>query len=135
MCSSCLLASILLGFNVGLPVRAGISHWVKRPTEKPGVILTRVRLPGAARDFLSESAFSADSLKVSVQPPCAVACIKICVQVKNPKHRQPYHCCRHTKILHTLIGMGSAALAAALPYPGTATRITHKGRRSTEKLK
>ena len=117
-----------------LPKGAGIAHLVKRPTEKPGVILTRVRLPGAARDFLSESAFSADSLKVSVQPPCAVACIKICVQVKNPKHRQPC-CCRHTKILHTLIGMGSAALAAALPYPGTATRITHKGRRSTEKLK
>ena len=83
MCSSCLLASILLGFNVGLPVRAGISHWVKRPTEKPGVILTRVRVPGAARDFLSESAFSADSLKVSVQPPYATACIKICVHVKK----------------------------------------------------
>ena len=27
----------------------------------------------------------------------------------------------HTKVLHTLIGMGSAALAAAVPYPGKAT--------------
>ena len=31
---------------------------------------------------------------------------------------------RHTKILHTLVGrnVGSAALAAAVPYPGKATR-------------
>ena len=29
----------------------------------------------------------------------------------------------HTKILHILIGMSSAALAAAVPYPGNATRI------------
>ena len=29
----------------------------------------------------------------------------------------------HTKILHVLLGMGSAALAAAVPYPGKATRI------------
>ena len=29
----------------------GIAHVVERPTEKPGAILTRVRVPGAARDF------------------------------------------------------------------------------------
>ena len=28
------------------------------------------------------------------------------------------------KILHTLTGMGSAALAAAVQYPGKATRIS-----------
>ena len=33
-------------------------------------------------------------------------------------------------ILHTLIGMGSAALAAAVPYPGKATHIFRKGQRS-----
>ena len=27
---------------------AGIVQWVERPTEKPGAILTRVRVPGAA---------------------------------------------------------------------------------------
>ena len=32
----------------------------------------------------------------------------------------------HTKILHTLIGMGSAALAAAFPYPGKVIRISLK---------
>ena len=30
----------------------------------------------------------------------------------------------HTKTLHTLVGMGSAALAAAVPYPGKATKIS-----------
>ena len=41
------------------------------PTEKPGAILTQVRVPGSARDFFcpSESASSADSLTVSEQPP------------------------------------------------------------------
>ena len=45
--------------------------------------------------FLSvffQSTSSADSLTVSVQPPCAVACISICAHVKNPKRWQPHHC-------------------------------------------
>ena len=39
----------------------------------------------------------------------------------------------HTEILHNLTGMGSAALAAALPYPGKMTQISHKGQGSTIK--
>ena len=31
--------------------RVLIAQWVECPSEKPGVILTRVRVPGAARDF------------------------------------------------------------------------------------
>ena len=34
----------------------------------------------------------------------------------NLKHWQPYHCV-DTKLRHTLTGMGSAALAAAVPLP------------------
>ena len=41
--------------------------------------------------FLPQSALSADSLTVPVQPLCAIACINICAQMKNPKHPQPYH--------------------------------------------
>ena len=33
----------------------------------------------------------------------------------------------HMKILHSLVGMGSAALVAAVPKPGMATCISHKG--------
>ena len=54
-------------------------------------------------------------LRCPVAPPCAIACIDIGTHVENSKVWQPYHCL-DTKILHTLIGMGSAALAAALPY-------------------
>ena len=39
----------------------------------------------------------------------------------------------HTKILHTPIGMGSAALAAALLYHGKATRISRKGQSTKKK--
>ena len=42
--------------------------------------------------FLPESTFSADSLTVSVQPPCAIACINIGTYVKDPKDWQPYLC-------------------------------------------
>ena len=35
----------------------GIPQLVKRPTEKPGSILTRVRIPGAARDFFRRANF------------------------------------------------------------------------------
>ena len=65
---------------------------------------------------------------VSVQPPCAITCINISVHVKNPKPCQPYHCL-DTEILHALMGMGSAALAAAVFYPGKTTQISGKGQR------
>ena len=42
------------------------------------------------------------------------------------KRWQPY-CCLDRKILHTLTGIGSAALAAAVPYQGKATQISVRG--------
>ena len=48
-------------------------------------------------------------LTVSVQPACAVPSINISADIKL---------FGHTKILHTLVGMGSDALAAAVLYPG-----------------
>ena len=39
------------------------------------------------------------------------------------------------KLLHTLTGMGSAALAAAAPYPGKAARIPRKGQGRTKIIK
>ena len=111
---------------------AGIAQLVERLTEKLGAILTRVRVPGAAREFSPRVSFRCRlSYGVRAAPLCAIACINICVHVKNLKHGQPYHCL-DTQIMHTLIGMGSAALAAAVPYPGKATRISCKGQRSTK---
>ena len=69
-----------------------------------------------------ESTFSADSLTVSAQPPCAIARINSRAQVKKiPNSGSHIPLFGHTKILHIAIGMGSAALAAAVPYPGKAT--------------
>ena len=50
--------------------------------------------------------------------------------LKIPKHRQPYHCLDTWKYC-TLIGIGSAALATAVPYPGKVTHIFHKEHWST----
>ena len=78
--------------------------------------------------FLPVSTFSADTLSVSVQPPCAVACISICAHVKIPNMAaKPLF--GHTEIVHTPLGVGSAAPAAAsaVPYMGKETRISRKG--------
>ena len=39
----------------------------------------------------------------------------------------------HRKILHTLVGMGSADLAAAVLYPSKVTLKSHEGQKSTLK--
>ena len=74
--------------------------------------------------FFAPSQLSVQTLTVSVQLQCAIACISSCAHFKHPKLWQPYNCLDTQKyctdILHTLIGMGSAALAAAVPYEGKA---------------
>ena len=56
--------------------------WIERRTDTQP---TQVRFPGAAQGiFLLESTFSADSLTVSVYPPCAIARTYVCVHVKDP---------------------------------------------------
>ena len=110
-----------------------IAQLAERPTGKPKCNTDAGSSPRCGKGFFSQSTFSADPITVSVQPPCAIACINSCAHVKNPKHRQPLPLLVYTKILHTLIGMGSAALVAALPYPCKAIRISRKGKSSTEK--
>ena len=39
----------------------------------------------------------------------------------------------HRKIPHTLVGMGSADLAAAVLYPSKVTQKSHEGQKSTLK--
>ena len=71
--------------------------------------------------FLPESTSSADCLTVSLQPPWAIVCIDMRAHVKNPKHWQLHHCLDMRKYsVNTLVGMGGAALAAAVLYPGKA---------------
>ena len=88
----------------------GIVQLVECPTEKPSAKLTRVRVPGAARDFfLTQLTFSADSLTVSVQPPCAITRINICAYVKCPKQWYAYQrlgCLTCTQMLMHAIARG-----------------------------
>ena len=79
------------------PEEAGISRLVECLPENTGAVLTWVWFPHAARNF-SPNQLSVQtllgffSLTVSIQPPCAIACINICAHVKNSKDWQPYHC-------------------------------------------
>ena len=100
---------------------------VEHPTEKPGAILTRVRVPGVARDFTPRVNFQRRLLGCLYSPPWAVACINI-TNVTSYKSQAlaAILLFTYTKMLHILIGMGSAAPAAAVPYPGKMTRISGK---------
>ena len=61
-------------------------HVIQLVESRTGTPLIQVPFPGTARVSLPESTVSADSLTVSVQPPCVLACIDICVHVNDPKH-------------------------------------------------
>ena len=63
---------------LALFIPAGIAQLVQRLTER---CKTDAGLsPRGGKGFFSQS------LTVTVQPPCAIACIQICAYVKNPKH-------------------------------------------------
>ena len=79
---------------------AQIAQLLEHQTQKPGAIRMLVWVPRCGKGFLSQGWLSVQTLAVSVQPPCAVACINTCAHVKNLKHWQPYHCLG-TKIYYT----------------------------------
>ena len=91
---------------------------VKRPTKRPDAKLERVRVFGSAIVFLPGSAFSADSYGVRVAP-VGIRIRQIRAHVNIPSTSSHIPLFRHSRILHTLIGMSSAALAAAVLYPVT----------------
>ena len=92
--------------------------------------------PWCGKGLFSQSTFSADSLTVSVQLPCATACIIVWAHIKNPKHWHPYHCLDTCKCCtHRQVWVCSVALAAVAPYPGKATQISHNGQQSTTTTK
>ena len=55
---------------------AGIAHSVERPTEKPGDTLTRVRVPGAARNFLPVNFQCRLSYGVRTVPVARLCCMR-----------------------------------------------------------
>ena len=97
---------------------------VERPTEKPPGAIQTIQTPGVA-----VSTFQCRlSCSVCTARVCAVAFINISVHVNNINHwLADTALFGHTNILHSLMGMSSAALAAAVLYPGKATRIFSQG--------
>ena len=102
--SVCLSVCLSLSLSV-----AGIVQLVGRPTENPRRNTYAGLSPRFWKGFFSQSQFSVQT-HTSVQPPCAIACIDICVHANKSQTLTAIPLFGHTKILHTLTGMGSAAL-------------------------
>ena len=92
--------------------------------------LTQVRFPGAARDFSPRVNFQS-RLSYGVRTPsCAIACINICVHVKDPVVHVRVRWIMET-LKHPACTVGWVArLCRSWLSPGKATRISH-GRNST----
>ena len=84
--------------------------------------------------FLPEPASGTDSLTVSAQPQCTIACTNTCAHVENTKHWPPCHCLDTCKYYTYTDRNGYAAPAAAVPYPGKATRIFRNGLKNKKKI-
>ena len=104
---------------------AGNTQLVECPTEKSGAMLTWVWVPGAARGFSPRVSFQCRLSYGACTAP-------ICAHVNNPNSDSCNIVWRHTNTANT-DGNENAALAAAVPYPGKATWISHKGQRKTLK--
>ena len=118
-----------------------VAQLVERPTEKPGAILTRGRVPSAAKDFSPRVNFLCRLCYVRCPyspppppPPPPIACINICAHVKNPETLAAvfiYHFWTHKNTAHNDRNGGGGggggeteqvcvrftALAAAVSYP------------------
>ena len=101
-------------------------------TQKSGAKLMQVRVPSAARLFSPQVSFQCRlSYSVCLYSPRMQlhASTSVCM-LKLPNTGSHITLFGHAKILHTLIGMGSAALVAAVLYPGKVTRMSRMGQRS-----
>ena len=92
-----------------------VAQLVERRT---GMLLTRVRLPGAARHFSPRVNFQC-RLSYGVRTiPCAIACIYICAHVKDPVvHVRVWWIMETLKRLACNAGLGRATLSQ-LAFPG-----------------
>ena len=82
--------------------------------------------PWCGKEFFSRANFQCRLCYSVCRALRAIARITMHTRAKNPKHWQPHHYL-DTQKYYTLVGMGGAALAAVVPYPGKATwRSTNK---------
>ena len=115
-----------------------MAQLIERPTKKNRRNIDAGSSPWCGNGFFSQSQLSAQTLlRCPYSPLCGIARVNISAHVKNPKHWQPHQCLDTRKQAYCTRRykqqMGSAALAAAVPYPGKVTRISRKGQRNTFK--
>ena len=103
-------------------------HFGKTTNKKhiiSSIVLTRIRLPGVVWTDSPRVGFRCGLSRVfRVQFPCAVTCFNVCARVKVTNAGSRISLFGDTEILHTLTGMGSAALSVAVALPIKATRIS-----------
>ena len=121
----------------------GRAQLVECWTKEPGAILTRGLISQCGKEFVSWSQLSVQTLTMFAQLPCAVACVNIRMHaLSKPWYLPPFLWGRRswtdagslvralktpalsaiplferTKTLHTLVGVGSAALVVAVALP------------------
>ena len=125
---------VLLYIFILLCVLINLSAWchgvgmkLSWSEHRTGAPLTQVRFPGAARDFSPRVNFYC-RLSYGVRtPPCAIACINICVHVKDPvvhvRVRWSMETLKHQECTVGLV----ARFCRSWLSPGKATRISHRG--------
>ena len=131
-----------------LPPDLCLLQGVQRWREKPDNVLTSVPPfpppPHLPPTPLTHGQLSVQTASWFVQPPCArsqrsvqtrtlflhpscaIAYIKICAHVENPKYWQPYHCLDIIMtMLHTLVlvGTGSAVRRPGFPRKGRTNEV------------
>ena len=109
----------------------GISQLVDCRLESQVQYWCRFKPPVQQGIFLPESAFSADA--VHTAPHVQAHASTSVPTLKIPNTGNYTNGCM--EIQHTLIGMDSTALAAAVPYPVKVTQISCKRQWSTNKIK
>ena len=90
--------------------------------------------PKCSKGFFSQSQLPVQTLFPCLYSPCVQMHVPPSARTLKIQTLAATPSCGHTKTLHTPIGMGSAALAAAVSYPGKATWISHKGQWSKKKI-
>ena len=102
-------------------------------TEKTGTILMWVRVPGEARDFFSQSQLPCRLSHGAYTAPCVQSHASTSVHTLKIPNTGSHTIVWTQETRHTLAGVGSTALAAAVPYPGKVPQNSHEGQGNTIK--
>ena len=104
-----------------------IAQWVERPTEKNRRSTDAGSSPRCSKGFFSQSQLSVQTVLLCPYSPRVQSHASTSVCTLTIPNTGSHATVWTHEILHTLTGMGGAALAAAVSYPGKATRISRKG--------